>query len=213
MITQTYNLNMVPGGVPVHVYCSQRDDASRTVVFNMFNGSVPFAPENATARIDGTRPDGGAFSAAANLSGSAATWTIPLDATAVPGAVKAELVVVSGGAVLGSANFIIDVEAYAKDPDTPVTPEETSIWEQMYNQTSALVERAETAADSSASSASASAASAQEAADSAEDAAESAEKAVTYALTLNMTNNVISLVGSDSSVSSITLPVYSGGVS
>ncbi len=197
---------MVPGGVPVRVACSQRDDASRTVVFNMFNGSEPFEPYNAAARIDGTRPDGGTFTTTVNLSGSTATWVIPLDATAVAGEVVAELIVVSNSEILGSANFRIDVEIYARDPDTPVTEEETSIWETMYNQTAALIGTATDAANSASTSATS-------ASQSAAAAAASAAQAITYALSLDMTNNVISLVGSDSSVTSVTLPVYDGGVS
>lgn len=206
MITQVYNLNMVPGGVPVRVQCSQRDDASRTIVFVLFNGSEPFTPSDASARIDGTRPDGGTFTTTANLSGNTATWVIPLDATAVAGECVAELVVVSNGAILGSANFRIVVEVYARDPDTPVTPEETSLWEQMYNQTAALIGTATDAANSAAASASS-------ASSSAASAAASAAQAVTYALSLNMTNNVITLTGSDGSTSTVTLPVYDGGVS
>lgn len=181
MITQTYNLNMIPGGVPVRVPCSQRDDDSRTIVFNLFNGSEPFSQSNATARIDGTRPDGGTFSVAVTINGSAASWVIPLDATAVAGEVVAELIVVSNGAVLGSANFYIDVEVYARDPDTPVSEEETSLWESMYDQTSALVGSAADAAASAARSASLAVTSATDAAASASSAASAAQAIVTNA--------------------------------
>ena len=181
MITQTYNLNMIPGGVPVRVPCSQRDDDSRTVIFNLYNASEPFAPSNASARVDGTRPDGGTFSVAVSLVGSTATWTIPLNATAAAGECVAELIVVSNGAVLGSANFRIDVEVYARDPDTPVTPEETSLWESMYDQTAALVGTATDAASSAVSSASQASSSATAAASSASSAATAAQAIVTNA--------------------------------
>ena len=62
MLSQTYNLNLSPGGVPLHIDVSQYDTASRTLVFNMFSsdGVVSF-PSGTAAEIRGTKPDGNGF--------------------------------------------------------------------------------------------------------------------------------------------------------
>ena len=172
MITQTYNLNLIPGGVPVRVPCSQRDAGSRTIVFKLYNGSEEFTNSGVTGRIDGTRADGVAFQTAATISNGAATWVISLDMTATAGEHKAELIITdTGGNVLGTANFVIAVEAEAKSPNADPTTEETTLWEQMYNQTAELTSSARESASSAADSAAA-----------ASDAAESAQNAVQAAI-------------------------------
>ena len=42
MITQTINLNLIPGGVLPRINVSQYDKGSRTLNFNIYNGSVLF---------------------------------------------------------------------------------------------------------------------------------------------------------------------------
>ena len=63
MITQTHDLNLIPeyGSVPVIIHVSQYD-TGRLLAFNILNGDVVFTPANdATATIDGTKPDNHGF--------------------------------------------------------------------------------------------------------------------------------------------------------
>lgn len=182
MITQTYALNLIPGGVPIRVPCSQYDNGSRTIVFKLYNGSEGFANSGVTGRIDGTRVDGVAFQTTATISGGTATWVISLDMTASAGEHNAELVITdTGGNVLGTKNFIIEVEPRAKDPNEDPTPEEISLWQQYYNQTAALVGTVTTQAEAAASAA---ASSATEASGYADDAAASAAEAAERAASI-----------------------------
>jgi hypothetical protein len=111
--------------------------------------------------------------------------------------------------VLGSANFYIDVEVYARDPDTPVSEEETSLWESMYDQTAALVGTATDAASSAARSASLAVTSATDAASSASSAATAAQAIVTNAdaAPTESSTNVVQSGGVYSAIQSAT-PVY-----
>ena len=41
MITQTHNLNLIPGSVPPVVNVTQYDKTARTLVFNLWDGETP----------------------------------------------------------------------------------------------------------------------------------------------------------------------------
>lgn len=114
MITQIYKLDMVPGGMPQIIHVSQYDAGSRDLTFELYNGAMPWkVPTGATVTIDGTKPDRKAFSIAATASGATVTATVTQQMTAATGRAKCQLTVTSGSNVLGSANFILDVERAA----------------------------------------------------------------------------------------------------
>ena len=62
MITQTINLNMVPGSVYPVIHVSQYDNDSGALKFNLFNGSAFSVPAGSAVVINGTKPDGYGFS-------------------------------------------------------------------------------------------------------------------------------------------------------
>lgn len=102
---------MIPAGLPVRVPVSQYDDASRDIVFNLISGDVPFSvPSGADVTCDGTKPDGFSFIVPATFSGSAVTMTVTEQMAAVSGDSLCQITIRSGGAVIGSANFILAVE-------------------------------------------------------------------------------------------------------
>ena len=100
MITQTYNLNMIPDRVKPMVYVSQYDEARR-IVFNLYNGSVEYEPTSASVLIDGTE-------LTATVSGNQVTVDIPSDLTQVAQIVEGE---VRAGDVMGSCNFKFKVDS------------------------------------------------------------------------------------------------------
>jgi len=137
MLTQTYDLNLTPGGVPLHIDVSQYDAASRTLVFNLFSadGVVSF-PTGTAAEIRGTKPDGNGFSYAASISGSTVTFVVTEQMAAVAGKVHCEIVLYKGTPAttespasqdyqqLATANFILRVERAALDKDTLISGSE-----------------------------------------------------------------------------------------
>lgn len=100
MITQTYNLNMIPDRVKPMVYVSQYDEARR-IVFSLYNGSAEYEPTSASVLIDGTE-------LTATVSGNQVTVDIPSDLTQVAQIVEGE---VRAGDVMGSCNFKFKVDS------------------------------------------------------------------------------------------------------
>ncbi len=157
MITQTINLNLIPGGVLPRINVSQYDKGSRALQFVLFNGAVLYSIENGTEiTIQGSKPDNTAFQYSCTWSGSTASMDIEQQMTAVAGNVICELVISNNGEILGTCNFILYVEPAAVSDDAVIS--ETDI---------PLIERAVEAAVEAAQSATDAAASAQAAAQSA----------------------------------------------
>ena len=85
MITHTYDLDVVPGSVPVVVHVSQYDDDVR-IVFNLYASTgVLHIEQDTTVAIRGTKPDGNGISVDCILSGSAVTVDLTQQMTAVNG--------------------------------------------------------------------------------------------------------------------------------
>lgn len=123
MVTQTYDLNMIPGGQIVNVHVSQYD-IGRTITFNLLNGTATFAPPSGTtALIEGTKPDKKGFSLSATVSGATASFVTTKNMCAVAGKTICEFRLVQGTRNIGTANFILDVEraGLADDVDTSST--------------------------------------------------------------------------------------------
>lgn len=165
MIVQTINLNLIPGGVLPRINVSQYDKGSRTLLFNLYNGNVAYTiPVDATVNIQGTKADKTGFQYACTFSGSVVTADLEQQMTAFPGEVTTELVITLDGDILGTANFIINVEAAALADDTVISDTELPLIQQ------AVEAVAETEIN------------ATRAEDAAEDAEESAEDAEAWAV-------------------------------
>lgn len=110
MITQSYNLDVVPGGAPVVVHCHQNDITARAFSLVLYSrNGVLTIPSGATAYIEGEKPDGHSFSYAANLNGLTVTIDLREQMTVLAGDVRCQCKIVSGAQVLISANFILRV--------------------------------------------------------------------------------------------------------
>lgn len=122
MITQTINLNMVPGAVYPAVHVNQFDNDSGALKFNLYTGSGVFTiPSNSVVVINGTKPDGYGFSYSATWSGNTVTANVTQQMTAVAGEAKCELRITKGSNVIGTQNFALMVEPAALDDNTVVS--------------------------------------------------------------------------------------------
>ena len=110
MVTQTYELNLIPGGNIVNVHVSQYDEG-RTITFDLLNGSVPFTPPSGTtASVDGTKPDKTGFSIDATVSGGTVSFKTAEAICNVAGQTICEVRLRQGTNDIGTQNFILDVE-------------------------------------------------------------------------------------------------------
>lgn len=119
MIQHQRSINMYPGvRAPERIHLSQYD-SDFTLIFNLYSSVGSFTVESGTtAMIRGTKGDGNGYSASASLSGTTVTVQGNNQMTAVAGRNVFELALTRSGKVLGSANFILDVEPAALSADT-----------------------------------------------------------------------------------------------
>lgn len=173
MNSQNFNLNLIPGGVPVIVHLSQMDVQSSGLSFSVYDGSAKMSLTGLSVGLHGKKLDGTIFEySAASVSSDSAIFDITDQMTAVSGKVKCELRLTdSSGNDRGTANFIIYVE---KSPIDGGVESISDLPEIIQNVTDA-----KSAAASAASSASAAANSATSASDSASAAKGSASAAKT----------------------------------
>jgi len=129
MIEQNYNLDTIPfsSAVPV-VHVSQYDSGSRTLKFKLLAGGSNYDMTGVTgAQINGKKPDGTEFSYNMTISNDVVSIVITEQMAAVAGRVMAEVVLTgANSSVLGTANFIIEVEespideGVISDTDVPI---------------------------------------------------------------------------------------------
>lgn len=122
MITQTYNLDLVPNGPDVVVKCSQYDKGSRTITFNMYNNSELYTvPSGATVTVRGTKADNTGFEYPCTVDGTTISFDVAEQMTVFNGKVLCEIRITLGGEILGTANFILFVERGALSDDTVIS--------------------------------------------------------------------------------------------
>lgn len=122
MITQTINLNLIPGSPLPRINVSQYDNGSRTLQFNLYNGASPYEiPSGASVYIVGTKADNTGFEYACTFDGSLVSVDITDQMTVFAGEVQSELRIVQSDEILGTANFIINVESAALSDDTQIS--------------------------------------------------------------------------------------------
>ena len=120
MLTRTYDLDMVPGGIPLSIHLSQYD-SDVTLIFQLYasQGTLNIPSSGVTAEIRGTKLDGNGISADATLGIVSGIPTVTVQVTAIAGKNTFELVLSGGeGYDLPSANFYLDIERAALDYDT-----------------------------------------------------------------------------------------------
>lgn len=129
MITQTIYLNMIPGSVCPVIHVSQYDTDENALVFNLYQGSVPFT-SGTTATIEGTKQDKTGFTYAASYSDNMVVADLTEQMTAVSGAVMCEIRITDGSNTVGTQNFILMVEPAALANDTVISDTDIPLLQQ-----------------------------------------------------------------------------------
>ena len=149
MLSRTYELDMVPGGIPLSIHLSQYD-SDVTLIFQLYasQGTLAIPQNGVTAEIRGTKLDGNGISAEATFAfiESIPTVTVQMtkQMTAIAGKNTFELVLkaASGQTTLDlpSANFYLDVERAALDYDTLVSGSEIKEIEEVLTHADQIIE-------------------------------------------------------------------------
>lgn len=158
MITQTFDLNLIPDQDPVIVHVDQYDTGTGRFIVNLFDGDVPYSV-NGHAVIQGTKPDGKGFVYSATIDGNTVTANITDQMTPVAGDVRAQIVVTESTGRTGTFVFIMRVQPSALPDDTSLSESDLSLIEEGVEAAQRSIQAAESAE-----------ASAEAADDSAEDA-------------------------------------------
>lgn len=136
-MSMTYNLNLIPGKVPVAVHVKQYDTGLREITFNLYYGDTAYSvPYNSTITVSGTKPDGNGFSYnVTQFSGSAVTVPMQEQMTVLAGEFPCQLTIANSGEIIGTASFLLCVEPAALSSDTPVSDTDLAMFQQLANQT------------------------------------------------------------------------------
>lgn len=122
MITQRYNLNLIPDKVPVMVNCSQYDALSRTIEMVIYDGSTVYTiPSGTSASVRGTKQDNTGFEYPCTIDGSKVSFDIQDQMTIFAGRVPCEIRLSNNGGIIGTCNFLLNVEETPLDPDVTIS--------------------------------------------------------------------------------------------
>lgn len=134
MIEQAYDLNLIPGGVPIIVNVSQADAGTRTLKFNVFNRNELYTiPSDVKAEVVGTKQDHHCFINECTMSGSIVSVLVTGQMTAVQGDVTCKIRFIKDGTsnVLGSAIFVLRVDTAALPEDADLSASDIPMIEEV----------------------------------------------------------------------------------
>lgn len=123
---QVSNLQYAPIGVNPIIHLSQFD-VGRQFQLKIFDGVEAYSmPSGTTARIDGLKPDGNAFSYtdAVSVSGNTVTVTTKEQMTVLSGVVICEIRFLKNDDTIGTLNFKLEIEKSPINEDTPISDTE-----------------------------------------------------------------------------------------
>lgn len=216
MTSQTFNLDLIPQGVPPIIHVSQYDKGQTWEIHLHENGIVFPVPANTSAAIQGTKPDstGFQFPAVISAGDNVVTFTLEQQMTVFSGDIDCELVLVNGDDQVATINFILSVEPTTLDDDTVISETQLPLIEQAAELGAVInnyatqihtdAETASTAATTATSAATSASADAATATAAAEDATASKTAAATSAsnAATSETNAAASATAAASSASS-----------
>lgn len=125
MITQSFDLNLIPNSAPIVVHCDQYDEGTERFIITLYDGMVAYTPASgATVMIQGTKPDGKGFQYDASISGNVVTANLTRQMTAAYGKVKCQIVVTESANRTGTFAFDLMVQKSALPADTDMSESE-----------------------------------------------------------------------------------------
>lgn len=130
MTNQSFNLELIPKGVPPIVHVSQYDKG-QTWTITVTEDGIPFSiPVGTSVTVQGTKPDNTGFQYSGTASDSVVTFIVQQQMTVLAGEYDCELVLVNGNDQVATINFLLMVEAAALDDETIISETELPLIEQ-----------------------------------------------------------------------------------
>lgn len=163
MITQNFDINMIPDSAPVVVHCDQYDHGTGRLVASLYENDIPYTPTDASATVQGEKPDGKGFAYNATISGNVVTADLTEQMSAVAGSTLCQFVITESTGRTGTFIFILEVQRSALPSDTDISESDYQIIQE-------AVETVNQAVDTAAGYAQNASDSADEAADYVDDA-------------------------------------------
>ena len=148
IVTKSYDIDISKTGARPIVRLSQYDTRTVRVLFTVYDGTELQSIDGCTARVDGKRSDGTAFTASCDTEqGSKVAFTVEAEMTNSEGKHEAELVILNAdGNPLGTQNFTIDVEKAPFERESAATVEDRTLYDQYTSSVEKRVTSAVTAA-------------------------------------------------------------------
>lgn len=130
MTSQSINLNLIPQGVNPIIHVNQYDKG-QTWYFYLYEGNTIFTiPSGTTITIQGTKKDGTGFQYPCTFTGNKVTATETEQMTLFYDKYPCELSLSKNGDVIGTLNFIIEVEQAPLGDDTVISETDLPILQQ-----------------------------------------------------------------------------------
>lgn len=119
MITQEFDINIIPHGLPPRVAINQYDTGLRTLIAHVYQDDVSIPMTSSyTYTVCGTKPSGTGFSYPATVQNGAIVFDVTGQMSVVAGPVRCGILVQDGDNVVGTLAFILDVQKAALTTDT-----------------------------------------------------------------------------------------------
>ena len=139
MITQTFNLNMIPDQFPVVVYCDQYDVGEGRLKIHLYENKIAYTPSaGATAIIQGKKPDGKGFMYDATISGNVVTADLTAQMSIIAGDVLCQIVITETDDRTGTYSFFLRVQPSALPADTDMSASEYQVVEELMETAQAI---------------------------------------------------------------------------
>lgn len=121
MTSQTFNLELIPKGIPPIVNVSQYDKGQEWLITILKDGEPFTIPSGSVVVIEGTKADGTGFQYPCSFSGSVVTATEQQQMTMFAGDVVVQLRITKNNDLIGTLNFVLRVEPAALADDTVIS--------------------------------------------------------------------------------------------
>lgn len=129
MITQAFDLNLIPDQDATVIHVDQYDTGTGRFVISLYDQDNPYSPSG-TAIIQGTKPDGFGFVYSATITGNVVTADVTEQMTACAGDVRTQIVVTESTGRTGTFAFIMRVQKSALPDDTSLSESDLAFIEQ-----------------------------------------------------------------------------------
>lgn len=164
-MANSYIVNLRPNySVETIIDVAQYDTELRTINLALFYGKDVYPiPAGSILTVRGTKRDNTVFEIPVTYEGNVATWELTNQITIFPGIVPCQLRITNNGALIGSAEFKLNIQGSAFDADNAVLSESQLPLLETAEQNAAIASQAATDAQTAANTASEAAETAQEA--------------------------------------------------